>query len=692
MDVTLKDSLTGEMTVVSVDVEHSVGALHALAEEACCYDKVVLAHEDGSLVADSVSECLANTCLEAGSTVVVSADIAHYVRQLKDGVITLSSGPAWLSTMRVCVRSAMHKDRLAFLAYPAFRDDIDLALFAMEDSGAAHRMTPTVRDSMRFMYGIQLCFRRHASSRLKNDFVFMHNTFLRNRHCLDIAGQEVLDDKRLAVTVVQHMPSALSRFSERLLADRDVVLLAMRQRCTTPDAFRSISIALQHDPEVLSLATRNHACALDLMPDALRDSKADVLCALRTYPQGVFCASPRLQQDPDVLSLAFKQNLRQPFPIERITNQKVLLEYVKHQEVPRAVVPHLCANVPAELLVAARGVLLGMLDVEHRDDKKVVLLAVAQRGTAVQYASERLRGDVEVALAAVRSRGAALQFVSPGLRDNREVVLAAVRQSARKVKFASRRLRADRDVALTALRLGCAYTELRYPALTDVEVTTASGAALRHLDANDKPAVLAAVRTSCVLKYAHPDLKDDAEVVLAAVAHSHRALRAASARLRGSKEVLRKCPQLSFADVPEEVRMAFDKGFVLEMLQSNRARGVHALSTVLKEDADVVLAAVKACPGQVFQFRPAQRTREVMMSLTEYRAQGDKPDVPTQWDADAAFMLEAVQRCGKMLRYATHEAQNDKELVLKAVAQDGTAIVYASQRLQQDKDVLAVVK
>ena len=45
-----------------------------------------------------------------------------------------------------------------------------------------------------------------------------------------------------------------------------------------------------------------------------------------------------------------------------------------------------------------------------------------------------------------------------------------------------------------------------------------------------------------------------------------------------------------------------------------------------------------------------------------------------------------------MLRYASAELKNDKDIVLVAVAQDGDALQYASEELKKDKEVVKAAK
>ena len=51
-------------------------------------------------------------------------------------------------------------------------------------------------------------------------------------------------------------------------------------------------------------------------------------------------------------------------------------------------------------------------------------------------------------------------------------------------------------------------------------------------------------------------------------------------------------------------------------------------------------------------------------------------------------VLQAVNKDGYALEYASEQLQNDKDVVLAAVNQNGFALQYASEELQNDLEVL----
>ena len=171
-----------------------------------------------------------------------------------------------------------------------------------------------------------------------------------------------------------------------------------------------------------------------------------------------------------------------------------------------------------------------------RDDRAIVLVAVAQNGEALQFASPRLKGDREFALTLIRestrrNSGFEFRWLSPPLRGDREVVLAAVTSSGQNLQDVSVSMKDDEEVVRTATRqwgpaFQFASERLRGKktfVLSLLQDSTISGFGVRRL-----------------LRHASEPLRDDREVVLAAVSKHGFNLEFASALKKDDEDIVQE--------------------------------------------------------------------------------------------------------------------------------------------------------
>ena len=147
-----------------------------------------------------------------------------------------------------------------------------------------------------------------------------------------------------------------------------------------------------------------------------------------------------------------------------------------------------------------------------QNDRSFVLEAVrlARKATILEVVAERFQNDREVVLAAVQSKGRELEYASERLQNDREVVLDAIDEDPMAFSFASSALQNDREIVMRVIsddRLHPYYG-------SEYEVLAHVSEELR----NDREVVLAAVRRNGFeLDNASEELKDNDEVVAEAV-------------------------------------------------------------------------------------------------------------------------------------------------------------------------------
>lgn len=152
----------------------------------------------------------------------------------------------------------------------------------------------------------------------------------------------------------------------------------------------------------------------------------------------------------------------------------------------------------------------------------------------------------------------------------------------------------------------------------------------------------------CAFQHASERLKRNRQVVLAAVRQDARHLAdALDARMRDDEEIV--------------LAAVSQNGGVLQYASER-----------LKSEKDFVMKAV--CHSTKGTSDSEDPTRLVFAYISE------------DFKTDREVVLAAVRRTGMALKFAPKDFQNDREIVLAAVSEDGRAFQYASQQLKEEKD------
>ena len=201
----------------------------------------------------------------------------------------------------------------------------------------------------------------------------------------------------------------------------------------------------------------------------------------------------------------------------------------------------------------------------------------------LKYASNEVRANKENVLAAVKECGRALEYASAELQSDKEVVLSAVSQDAMALKFVSEDLWNDKEVILAvAAGKNCwiALYEMRD--------------AWENLF-SDKEVVLAVVKQPqgfWTLEFLPEEIRNDADVILAATRKHGWALSFASQCLRANKDiVLTAVKNDGSALLHAAAELCADKEVVLTAV-TNFGNAIMSASSELQADCEVVLAAV----------------------------------------------------------------------------------------------------
>ena len=271
------------------------------------------------------------------------------------------------------------------------------------------------------------------------------------------------------------------------------------------------------------------------------------------------------------------------------------------------------------------------------------------------------------------------------------------RDNAQELENAPEHILADKDFMIKAVKrngltLKYASDELKNDAevvLAAIEGGDVCGYFAEALEfasdelKDDKSIVMAAVsRRGEALRFASDRLRCDRDVVMAAVDQSGWALEYASDELRNDEEVVLTaiqggddtCNGYSFAMEYASEELKSNKEFMIKAIELTEGEAFAKASDTLKNDKEIVLIAVKNCSP------PHQCDPTIVLAYAS-----------DQMKADKDVVLAAVRRNGWSLNYASEELKADRDVVLVATINNPWSLTYASPTLRADKEFMMYV-
>lgn len=411
---------------------------------------------------------------------------------------------------------------------------------------------------------------------------------------------------------------------------------------------RYASEDLRGDVEVVQVALAQTGVALQYATDDLRDNRELVQVAVRQTWVALEFASDSLKNDLEIVQQA-------------VGESGLALKDAS---------PELCGH--SELVLKAveqDGLALHYASDDLRSDEDIVEAALLQNPASLEFACEALRADLAIVLPALREDGSILRFASEKARSDRDVVLEACAIYGMALAWSSERCKADREVVTTAVKhcgtaLAYASEDLKGNDQIVREACRQDPSALEYasweLRCTDKELVLDIVeRDGRTLKWA-ADLRNDFEIVKAAVKDCGLALAEASVDLRNDKKiVMAAVAQDGQALLLASPALRNDHEIVITAVASKGLALAHALETQI-HDPEIVQAALLQ-DGLALAYVPEElrRIREIVIA--------------------------AVSQCGLALQYAPYALRGDTEVALAAINQGGEEVVnFLSLDLKRD--------
>jgi hypothetical protein len=165
------------------------------------------------------------------------------------------------------------------------------------------------------------------------------------------------------------------------------------------------------------------------------------------------------------------------------------------------------------------------------------------------------------------------------------------------------------------------------------------------------------------LKYASESLRNDMEVVLAAIQKDGRAISYLSDNLKKNVDIV-------FESLKNGAGLSYFKYLPFDL--QNRE---NLLLTLKNGGGDIDLIPINL------------RDKEILMSAIKYYAKNLR-QASTELKNDKEIVLAAVKSSGEVLEYVSDELRNDLEIVLAAVSQNGAALKFASEELKNNKEII----
>ena len=212
---------------------------------------------------------------------------------------------------------------------------------------------------------------------------------------------------------------------------------------------------------------------------------------------------------------------------------------------------------------------------------------------------------------------------------------------------------------------------------------------------NDKNIVLAVMKKNgFLLEYTSDELKNDREVVIAAISNSNgQALKYASEQLKNDREVIFTALKYSsdlLKHASDEIKN--DREIIIAALQKNASEYrsecvLKYVSDDFKNDCEIVKIAIKNSDYALrYASDKLKNDREFVMTAVKKNGHALQ-SASNELKNDHEIVMTAVKNSGYALQYASEQFKNDREIVMAAVKKNGSALEYASDELKTDREI-----
>lgn len=624
---------------------------------------------------------------------------------------------------------------------------------------------------------------KYASDRLKNDKPFILKILTYFSYSLYFVSETLCDDREVVLTAVKHNGDVFDAASERLRNDREIALTAIgKAEDGSGRPFRDVGDELRHDRQFILDAMNVEPWVFTYLDEEFRNDRELAMLAVQRRGGALSYLSKKLQNDREIVLNAVNElGCALEYASAELKNDRevVLTAVSNNGSALRYASPELQNDYEMILLAVKKdGLILQLINEELRNDRNIILNAIdntddEERGCRSDYdetqafclASASLQADRSFVLDAVKINGSVLQFVNEIFLNDYEIIYEAVKNTAKALAYVSDKFRNKREIILAAASnhdgLDSDALEYANPEFcNDREIILKSILSGKHTLAyasdnikDDYEIVLAAVKnwpqefiyasenlrnnreiltevfqsemlcTETILAYLNDALRDDRQIVLAAIKHDPSDLIYVSERLRRDPEIISAARdhEDEYVYVTHLINneLCNDRDVALNAIANNQY-SLEMLSDDLRDNKEIVMAAVKNADGPFWDTShfgcASERLRNdyevafeaVKNDYSAFRYMSDKfrntyeialAAVGYYYNSELLFASDELRNNREIvLAYCSRTAYNkiyadDYEIVLKSVSSNGQSIKYASDRLRADREiVLTAVK
>lgn len=449
--------------------------------------------------------------------------------------------------------------------------------------------------------------------------IFFRNAVQLDGNVIKFASVNIRDNKEIVMSAVKESCFALVHASDRLKNDEDIILQSTKRRSGLYDYHLVFPETLLKNRDFVLKLIQSNSYNIKFIPIDLKDDKLLYFSAI-SDDSSILSLIPR-EFDDDTYNKLYILLENKEFATEVILKNIYVFDYLSD---------NLKKNEPFILNLIERYIELkqrgGYDKIEQKRNLLVSIIKINNNNRSIALAclkytlediyvgkyifkniAQDLFNNIDFLLSAMEINGFLLQYIPDNLKNHKALVLNAI-NSHSKVKNG---------------QLG-----------------------------NESP-----------LEYASELLRDDIDVVLAAIEKDGKAILYASDNLKNNvdlvSQALKNGAGLSYFNyLPFKLQNRENL-----LLTLNNGGGLIAdIPTNLRSDKEIVMIAVKYYGKNLRQ-------------------------ASTELKNDKEIVMAAVKSCGEMLEYTSDELRNDPKIVLAAVTENGAALKFASEELKNNREI-----
>ncbi len=449
--------------------------------------------------------------------------------------------------------------------------------------------------------------------------VFFRNVVKLDGTALKYASIKICDNKEIVMNAVQESGFALLHASDRLKNDEDIVLQSTKERSDLYNNHLVFPETLLKNREFVLKLIQSNSYNIIFIPNNLKDDNLLYLTALtndssildfryKAFDEKVYNKLFKLLENKEFATEVILKNIYvfNYLPDELKKSESFILNLIERLSELTTKVGFDTNNQKREILVSI---------IKSNNNNRRIINAGLKYTIDDIYLGELL-----------------FKNIADDLYNNQDFILCAMEINGFLLQYIPNNFKNHKAIVFNAI---INYSNIKSGQL-----------------GNDSP-----------LKYASESIRNDIEVVLAAIQKDGRAISYVSDNLKKNVDIV-------FESLKNGAGLSYFKYLPFEL--QNRE---NLLLTLKNGGGDIDLIPINF------------RDKELLMSAIKYYAK-NLSQASAELKNDKEIVLAAVKSFGELLEFVSYELRNDLEIVLSAVSQNGAALKFASEELKNNKEII----